>query len=394
MQRIAQDWLIVALTGSGLALGVVTGLQMLPALLFSPLAGVVADRFPKRRVLQVTQIAMLIPAAVLGALAVTGLVAPWHVYLLAFVFGVATAFDAPARQSFVSEIVGRDDLANAVGLNSASFNSARLVGPASAGVLIAWFGSGPDAAGWVILINAVSYLAVLWSLGRIDPLKLAPAPPSTTGRGAIAEGLRYLKTRPDLALVLCTVFFIGTFGMNFQLTSLLMTTEVYGLGAGSYGLLASIMAIGSLAGALVAARRVTVRLRYVVYAALAFGVIEVTSALMPTYWSFAAILPLLGFAALTMITSANALIQLTSAPEMRGRMASLYLMIFMGGTPLGAPLMGAVAELAGARWALVFGGTVCLIGISLTALWYGRQHHLSMRDLLPARPVRTAAMRV
>lgn len=386
MQRVAQDWLILVLTGSGLALGITTALQLLPALLLSPIAGVVADRYPKRVVLQVTQVAMLIPAAILGTLAVTGAVEAWNVYLLAFIFGIATAFDAPARQSFVVEMVGRDDLANAVGLNSASFNSARMIGPASAGLLIAAFGSGANAAGWVILINAVSYLAVLASLRRINPALLQPAPASTTRHGAIAEGLRYLRTRPDLVLVLLAVFCVGTFGMNFQMTSALMATEVFGRGAGGFGLLASIMAIGSLGGALLAARRANPRLRYVVIAGVAFGTIQVVSSWMPTYWSFAAVLPLLGLAALTMITSANALIQITSIPEMRGRMAALYLMIFMGGTPFGAPLIGSLAEFYGPRIALSVSGVVCIVGICLAALWFVRHERKSRRGVQTMDP--------
>jgi MFS family permease len=372
MQRIAQDWLVLQLTGSGTALGITTGLQLLPALLFSPVAGVVADRLPKRTILRCTQVAMAVPAALLGVLAVTGVVQTWHVFALAFVVGIGTAFDAPARQSFVVEIVGRKDLANAVGLNSASFNLARMIGPAVAGLLIAALGSGVGAAGWVILINAVSYLAVLCSLQLLDGSRLTPAEVTGTRKRAVREGVAYVRSRPDLVLILTCVFFVGTFGMNFQLSSALMATEVFGKGAGEYGLLASIMALGSLAGALLAARRTRPRLRLVVLAGIAFAVIEMIAGLMPTYVTFAAILPLLGLCALTMITSANAAIQLTSSPMMRGRVAALYLMVFMGGTPVGSPLIGWVGETFGPRWMLIGGGGITIVGIGVALAVYLR----------------------
>jgi MFS family permease len=384
MQRIGQDWLVLQLTNSGTALGITTGLQLLPALLFSPIAGVVADRLPKRTVLRVTQVAMAVPAALLGILAVTGAVQTWHVYLLSFLFGIGTAFDAPARQSFVVEIVGAKDLSNAVGLNSASFNLARMIGPAIAGVLIAALGSGIEGAGWVILINAVSYIAVLMSLQLLDPSRLTPAAVTGSRKHAVRDGVAYVRSRPDLILILTCVFFVGTFGMNFQMTSALMATEVYGKGAGEYGLLASIMAIGSLAGALLAARRTRPRLRVVVLAGAAFSVTEIVSGLMPTYETFAAILPLLGLCALTMITSANATIQLTSSPMMRGRVAALYLMVFMGGTPVGAPLVGWVGETFGARWMLVGGGGLTLLGIAAGLAWFYAHQDTEREELRKA----------
>lgn len=372
LQRVAQDWLVLELTHSGTAIGITTGLQLLPALLFGPLAGVTADRFNKHHVLRVTQVAMALPAFLLGFLAITGTVAPWHVYILAFVFGIGTAFDAPVRHSFVVELVGTDDLANAVGLNSASFNTARMIGPAVAGVLIAALGSGPVATGWVIVLNAASYLAVLASLSLLDAQKLRPPAPANSGRGAVREGLRYLRTRPDLQLILATVFFVSTFGMNFQMTSALMATETYGKGAGEYGLLGSIMAIGSVAGALLAARRAKPRLRLVVGSALAFGVVEIFAGLMPDYLTFAVTLPALGFMALTMMTAANASIQMYSAPHMRGRVAAIYLMVAMGGKPLGSPFIGWIGSVMGARWTYVMGGGISLIGVAAATLLFVR----------------------
>ena len=370
MQRVAQDWLVLVLTGSGAAIGITTGLQFLPFLLLSPLAGLVADRIPKRRLLQMTNIGMAVPALVLGLLAVTGTAQIWHVYVLALVLGVASAFDAPARQSFVSEIVGPDDLANAVGLNSASFNTARLVGPALAGLLIAAFGGGVVGTGWVILINGLSYAAPVLTLRALDTSLLLTPRPTMRGPGQVREGVAYVRGRPDLLLLLGIVFFAGTFGLNFQLTSALMATDVFDKGPTEYGLLGTFLAVGSLTGSLVAARRVRVRHRLVVGAALAFGVIEVVAGLAPSYLVFALLCPLLGLAALTMITSANTHLQLSTAPEMRGRVMALYMMIFIGGTPLGAPFIGWVGETFGARWTLVVGGLLTVVGTLLSALLF------------------------
>jgi MFS family permease len=373
MQRVAQDWLVLQLAaGSGVALGITTGLQFLPFLVLSPVAGLVADRIPKQRLLQATNAMMAAPALLLGVLAVTGTAEVWHVYLLALALGVGAAFDAPARQSFVSELVDADDLTNAVGLNSASFNAARIVGPALAGGLIALLGGGVVATGWVILANAVSYLAPILVLRRLDGAALDVPAPLGRGPGAIREGVRYVRSRPDLMLVLAVVFFTGTFGLNFQMTSALMATEVYGKGAGQYGVLGSFMAVGSLTGALLAARRTRVRHRMIVGGAVLFGAVEVAAAFAPSYLVFAALTPLLGLTALTMITSANAFMQLRTDPGMRGRVMALYLMIFMGGTPVGAPLIGWIGEEYGARATLWAGGGLTIVGVLGAALLYLR----------------------
>jgi MFS family permease len=373
MQRVAQDWLVLQLTGnSGTALGITTGLQFLPILLLSPYAGLIADRFPKRRLLQVTQLMLAVPALLLGVLAVTGVAQSWHVYVLAFIFGIGSAFDAPARQSFVSEIVGPDDLTNAVGLNSASFNLARMVGPALAGVLIAALGSGVPATGAVILVNAISYGAVILSLQRMRDHELDPAVPVERHKGMIRDGVRYVLARPDLMLILTIVFFAGTFGLNFQLTSALMATEVFDKGASEYGLLGTTLAIGSLSGALLAARRVRIRHRLVILAAICFGVTEIVAGVLPSYLLFALWTPVIGLASLTMITAANATFQMSVAPEMRGRVMALYMMIFMGGTPLGAPVVGWVGETFGARWTLIGGGIATILGTLLAVLVFSR----------------------
>lgn len=376
MQRVAQDWLVLELTGSGRALGITTGLQFLPMVLFSPMAGVIADRYSKRRVIAATQVVLGATAALLGLLAVTGWVATWQVYVIAFVFGIGAAFDTPARQAFVNEMVPREQLANAVGLNSASFNLARMVGPALAGGLIAALGSGVSATGWVILINAASYVAVVLSLTRMDGGELTPVDRLLRGKGQIRDGLRYVRDRPDIMLLMAIVFSAGTFGLNFQMTTALMATEVYGKGAGEYGLLGSILAIGSLTGSLVAARRATPSRRLVVGAAIAFGAAEVLAGLMPTYATFALLLPLCGVTALTLITSANALVQMSTDTAVRGRVMALYLAIFMGGTPIGAPMLGWVAERYGARWTMIGGGALTMLGTLVATAVFARNQNL------------------
>jgi MFS family permease len=375
LQRVAQDWLVLELTdNSGGALGITTGLQFLPIVLFSPFAGVIADRYPKRKVLAATQLIMGTTAALLGLLAITGLVQVWHVYVLTFLFGIGTALDAPARHSFVNEMVDNDRLANAVGLNSASFNLARMIGPAVAGLLIAAMGSGVTATGWVILLNAASYAAVIVSLTMMRASELTPAPVLGRAKGQLRDGVRYVRSRPDILLILAIVFCAGTFGLNFQMTTALMATEVYGKGAGEYGILGSIIAIGSLSGSLLAARRKQPRQRLIVLGAITFGAIELVAGLMPSYLTFALILPLCGLAALTVITAANAFVQMTTSSEMRGRVMALYMAIFMGGTPVGAPLLGWIAEHFGARWTLIGGGALTAIGtIIATLLLAGRQ---------------------
>ena len=392
MQRVAQDWLVLQLTGnSGAAIGITTGLQFLPFLLISPFAGLVADRVPKRRLLQFTNIGMALPALALGLLAVTGTAEIWHVYLLAFVLGTAAAFDAPARQSFVSEIVDADDLTNAVGLNSASFNAARIVGPAVAGLLIAVLGGGVRATGWVIVINAFSYVAPVLTLRALDERRLHPSVPVGRAPGQIRAGIGYVRSRPDLLLILGIVFSAGTFGLNFQMTSALMATQVFHRGPTAYGLLGTFMAVGSLTGALVAARRDGVRHRLVIGAALAFGSLEIAAGAMPSYPLFALVTPLLGLSALTMITSANAFMQLHTDAAVRGRVMALYLMIFMGGTPLGSPFIGWVGQQYGARWTLWVGGVLTIAGtvVSVAVFLRGQRRDGLDTDLVP-RPSSTS----
>jgi len=372
MMRIAQGWLVLTLGGGGGGLGIATGLQFLPILLLTPVTGVVADRFPKRRVLQVSQATMAFFSLVLGVLAVLGVAEIWMVFVLSFLFGVGSAFDAPARQAFVSELVGPDDLTNAVGLNSAAFNVARLLGPGLAGLIIGALGDTAEASGWVILINAVSYLAVIVQLQRMNTDLFHGPRVRATGKGSFRAGLRYLGTQPKMLFVFVLVFFVGTFGLNFQITSALMATEVYGKGAGEFGILGSLLAIGSLTGALLSARRVRIPLRLLVLAATGFGVAEFVAGALPTYALFAVICPVLGFCSLTLLNSANATLQIECDPLMRGRVMAIYMTVVMGGTPLGAPIIGWIGEALGARWTLYLGGVLVLVGVAVAILLLAR----------------------
>jgi MFS family permease len=360
MQRVAQDWLVLELSGgSALAVGITTGLQFLPMLLLSPYGGLIADRFNKRRILTITQSWMALSAAALGVLAVTGVATTEQVYLIAFAFGLGTAFDNPARQSFVSEVAGPDHLPNAIGLNSATFHAARIVGPALAGLVIAQVGSG-----WAILSNALSYLAFIVALLIMDSALLHTVPPRPRAKRQLREGLVYVRRSPDILLVLCVMFFVGTFGLNFQMTTALMAQQEFHRSAAAYGILGTLLAVGSLAGALIAARRRTrPGGRLVVGLAVVFGVVEIVTGLAPSYLAYAAILPLMGFVTLLTLTAANASIQLGVDPWLRGRVMALYIMVLMGGTPVGSPILGWLGETMGPRWTLIGGGAATVVGV-------------------------------
>jgi MFS family permease len=384
MQRVAQDWLVLNLShNSGTAIGLTTGLQFAPVLFFGLYGGVIADRYNKRRVLVMTQIAAGLLALVLGLLDLSGAVQLWHVYVLAFALGMATAIDSPVRQSFVTELVGPSLLPNAVSLNSATFNTARVLGPAAAGLLIATTGTS-----WVFLINAASFLAVLAGLLLMRDDELFAGKPVARRKGAVREGLNYVRKRPELVAITGLVGVIGTLGFNFQLTSALMIKNTFHHGAGSYGIISATYAFGSLLGALASAKRsAAARRRLVFIAAASYGVIEILAGLMPTYWTFFALLIPFGFATLTFSTAANTTVQLAAAPAMRGRVMALYLIVFMGGTPIGSPFIGWIAEVAGPRWSLITGGVASALAAVIAALYLTRRERLTVEaHLLRRRP--------
>jgi len=372
-QRIAQDWLVLQIAPNpGLALGITTGLQFLPMLLFGLYGGVLADRYDKRTLLVWAQAAMGVLALVLGVLDLSGAVQLWHVYALAFLLGLASVVDTPVRQAFVSEIVGPAEMPNAVSLNSATFNLSRIVGPAIAGIAINSVGTG-----WVFLGNAVSYVAVLAGLLAMRPGELQRTSRVVRGKGQLREGLAYVRSRPDLLVPIALVFMVGTFGLNFQITLALVAKQVYERGAGSFALLTSMLAVGSLLGALQSARRVgPPRTRVLLGSALAFGLLEVVAGLAPSYAVLAVLLVPTGAAVLTFTTTANSLVQLGSSPEVRGRVMALYVLVFLGGTPIGAPVIGAVAQAAGPRSSLLVGGLVCAVSAVVGAVYLTRSRRL------------------
>ncbi|HVC02705.1 MAG TPA: MFS transporter [Steroidobacteraceae bacterium] len=352
IQRTAQDWLVLTqLTHkSATAVGVVMGLQFGPQLLLLPLTGFAADHLDRRKLLFATQGAMGALALGLGILTLTGIVQLWHVYLFALLLGCVAAFDAPARQTFVWELVGEADLSNAVALNSTSFNAARMIGPAIAGVLIAGVGSG-----WAFLLNAVSFAAVIGSLFLLRVGELHTRRRVLRAPGSVVEGFRYVWNRPDLRAVLLMLFLIGTFGLNFQIFILTMSVTVFRVGADRYGLLTSIMALGSVAGALYAARHARPRMSLLFGGAAVFGLGLAVAAFMPDYLAFGVALLVIGAAAQIFTTTTNGFVQLSSEPDMRGRVMAILLAIALGGTPLGAPIVGWVADTLGPRWALGVG---------------------------------------
>jgi MFS family permease len=376
MQRIAQDWLVLTqLTHSNAtAVGVVMALQFGPHLLLLPLTGFAADHLDRRKLLIGTQAALGALALGLGLLTVAGLVRLWHVYAIAFLLGCVTAFDAPARQTFVSELAGEAEIANAVALNSTSFNAARMIGPAIAGVLIAAVGCG-----WVFLINAASFIAVLCSLMLLRVGELHPSSKAARTRGSLAEGFRYVWRRPELRAVLLMLFLIGTFGLNFPIFISTMSVSVFHAGAGQFGFLTSVMAIGTIAGALLSASRAKPRMPLLLGAAAIFGFGCGMAALMPNYWLFALALVIIGVSALTFTTSTNSLVQLDTEPVMRGRVMAIRLAIALGGTPIGAPIVGWVADRFGPRWALGVGAASGAAAACVAIYYLAKYRDLRLR---------------
>lgn len=377
MQRTAQSWIVLTeLTDNdAAALGIVTGLQFGPQLVLAPIAGVLADRMPKRRLLTITQLSMGALALALGIIVTLGVAELWHVYVFAILLGIAASFDAPARQAFVSELVGPDLLSNAVALNSTSFNGARLVGPAVAGVLTVAIGTGP-----VFLLNALTFAATLWALAAMRAADLRSPPLAPRGRGQLREGIRYVGRRPDLIAIMLAMFLLSTLGLNFPVFTATMATIEFGQNADGFGLLNSVIAIGSLAGALAAARRDRPRFRILVAALALFGLACSIAAIMPSYWSFTIMLVPVGFAALSSMTTANALVQGSTDPSMRGRVMALYMAILLGGTPIGAPFMGWIVEVIGPRSALAIGGSSGLISAFLVVLFLRNAGVVRWRD--------------
>jgi len=369
MARVAQDWLVLTIltNNSAVALGLITGLQFLPTLA-SPWAGALADRIPKRRLLMFSQAALALTGAALAILVIGGWITLWQVYLLAFLQGVAAAVDTPARQAFAPEMVPSRFIGNAVGLNSTSFHAARLVGPALAGLSIAWWGVGPALA-----VNAASFVTVLIALMLMNPAELHPAP-RARNNGGVREGLAYVRRRPDIMLVMFMMFMLGTFGLNFQLTNAVMATSVFHVGPTMFGYMGSVMAIGSLSAGLIAAKRTHAPLRLIITAVAGFSAVSLGMALAPDIAIYLVLLAAAGFTSLTAMTSANTSVQLSTDPQMRGRVMALYMAIFMGGTPLGSPLVGWIGDAWGPRWTIAVGAIACGLAVVIAAVYLVRRN--------------------
>ncbi|MDO5726348.1 MAG: MFS transporter [Bowdeniella nasicola] len=369
MQRIAQDWLVLKILTdeSGFAVGVVTALQFLPLLIFTPIAGLLADRMDRRTLLMWTQGGMGATAVVQGILVLSGHAQLWHIYALAFVLGTFSAIDSPARQIFVAEMVPPQALPNAVALNSTSFNGARLVGPGISGLLIAAVGTG-----WVFMINALSFAATIGALMLMRVAELRSLPRVPRAKGQIRDGLTYVRRRTDIVVIMAVAGVVSALGLNFQLTSAVMATQVYGRDVTGFGIVGSVMAIGSVAGALVAARRSQPRVRLVITAAFVFGILAGINALAPTWWAYLVSIMFVGFSSLTLITAANTAVQMSTEPSMRGRVMALYQMVFLGSTPLGAPLVGWIAQAWSPRWSVGIGAVASIVVALAAAIWAKR----------------------
>ncbi|MEU4578330.1 MULTISPECIES: MFS transporter [Nonomuraea] len=365
LQRTAQDWLILELTGgSASALGTATALQFLPMLLFGMFGGVLADRYPKRPILITAQSMMAVLALALGVLTMTGTAQVWHVYVMAFALGLIACVEVPARQAFVVEMVGRRDLPNAIALNSSSFNLARVLGPALAGVLIYLLGgTGP-----IFLINALTFAAVISSLAFMRKSELNLADPVPRAKGQLREGLKYVIRREELLMPILLIAFVSMFSQSFSMSIALMAREVFDAGASSFGLASSMFAVGALGGALLAARRVRLSRKVLFAGAIGFGLFQIATGLAPVYPAYLALLVPTGIALITINTAANASVQLATSPEMRGRVMGIYMLVFTGGAPLGAPLIGWLSDLAGPRAGVMLSGALVLVGTGLAVL--------------------------
>ncbi len=374
MQMVAAVWLVLSLTGSGVAVGFVTALQFLPMLLFGAWGGLLADRIDKRRLLIATQVLMALPAIGLLAVSAAGVVTPAMVYVAAFARGAVLAVDNPTRQSFVIELVGAERVVNAVSLNSVLVQTARVLGPALAGIMIATVGVVPCFA-----LNSLTFVAMIVALLAMDPAQLQTPPVARRERGAIRAGLRYVRATPELAVPLALMALVGTFGFNFQVVLPLLATFSFEGGAGAYAILVTAMGVGSVAGALVTGARGRTGPRLIAAAALAFGATALFAAAMPTIAFEVLALVGLGAAAVTFAAAVNSTLQLAVSPEMRGRVMALYSVVLIGTTPIGGPLAGWLAETYDPRVALLLAAASGLL-----AAWAAR---VSLKRSLATAPV-------
>jgi len=367
MQMVAETWLMLELTGSGVAVGLTAAAQFLPILLFGAYGGLIADRYDKRRLLMLTQTVMAVPALVLLGLTAEGAIEPWMILALAFARGSVNAVDNPTRQAFVIEMVGSNRLVNAVSLNSVIVHSSRMVGPALAGLLIATAGVQP-----CFMLNAATFAVMIVALSRMEVSELRTPRRAEREPGALRAALRYVRATPALAVPLAMMALVGTLGFNFQVLLPLLAKSSFEGGPQTYGLLVSAMGIGSIAGALAAGARGRVSMRILISASAAFGGFTLLAAAAPTLWFELAALILVGAASVTFAAGVNSSLQLAVAPAMRGRVMALYSVVFLGSTPIGAPIAGWLSEVAGPRTGLLLGATAALVAAGAAAVMLRR----------------------
>jgi MFS family permease len=371
MQMVAQSWLVLTMTGSAVAVGVVVALQTAPVLLLAPYGGVVADRADKRKLLMGLQASMALQALALGLLTIFGVVRFWEICALALLLGLNSSFEVPTRQSFILEMVGRDSVRNAVSLNSVIVNAARAIGPAIAGVLIAVVGEGV-----CFLINVGSFVAVIFSLASMDTSLLLPSVPALRARGQLRQGLAYVRRTPDLALPLLMMAMIGTLTYEFPVSLPVLAKHTFGLGSAGYGFMTAAMGLGAALGGLVTAARGRTGLRAAVLAAGAFGVCVTAAALAPSVSLELLALVLVGAGSVSFVSVGNSTLQLAADPSMRGRVMSLWSVAFQGSTAIGGPIVGGIIAVAGARAGLLVGGVTCFAAAAVGALYLRRPQPL------------------
>ena len=382
MQRVAQDWMVLELSGSVTAVGITVFMQFTPSLLLMPLGGILADRYSKRLILMITQGLAGVLAAVLATLGGTGSLGVWHIYILAFVLGLVVVADQPARQVFVNELVGPTQLRNAISLNSSIFQMGGMVGPAVSGMLISAVGGG-----WAFAANAVACTITVFSLCLIRSGELVKMPPVKRAKGQLMEGVRYALRKPTIfwPAVMAAVF--AVFGLSLPVLMAAYANNVFDAGAGGYGLLNTLVAVGALVGALASTRFARLRLRGLMAAAGSYGVVLIIASVAPNMVTFGAVMVVAGFASLLFLTSANQLVQMSTNVAIRGRVMSLYIMVLMGGQALGGPLMGSLAEHWGVQWATVVAGGMPVVAAVVIGLVLAKRGQLTMR--LNLRSVRS-----
>lgn len=369
MQATTQNWVVLTelTANSAIAMSLTIGLQLGPQLLLMPWTGLVADRFDRRHVMMTTQTIMFALCVLLGLLHLSGTTRLWHFFLFALLLGSVNAFDAPARQALIADLVDRDDLPNAVSLNSASWNTSRLIGPALAGVLITVIGSG-----WVFIINGAAFLAMIVALSFIHPQKAASVQTRLGFWKDAAAGFHFVRARPDLCAVFLGAFFIGGFGMNSPVFTSTMSV-MFGRGSAGYGFLSSIFAVGAITGALMAARRKTPSIRVICTAAGLYGILSSIAAMMPTFETYAALTIFTGMSIVSTTITSNSYVQVHTEDGVRGRVMALYMATTMGGAPLGAFVAGWAADTFGARWSVAVGAASGFVACAITLVWLLRE---------------------